>query len=72
MPVLPFVDLGGRMAVVGSQVAPSMFLGAKRMAIASGLSDPTAPITVAIISAANEIVRSLCHLTGGQPATVCR
>jgi len=72
VPVLPFVDLGGRTAIVGSQIAPSMFLGETRIAIAASLSDPTAPTTVAIISAANEIVRSLCHLTGGQPATVCR
>lgn len=70
--VLPFVDLGGRAVVVGSQVAPSMLFGQRRMAVASGLSDPTEPTTVAILSAANELVDELCTLTHGQPQSTCR
>ena len=45
--------------------------GLTREQIASGLSDPTNPVTQAIVATSNYISASICKITGGQPANVC-
>jgi hypothetical protein len=42
-----------------------------RANIATGLSDPTSPVTDAIIASANYQTASICSLTKNQPSNVC-
>ena len=72
-PVLPFVDVGNRLVAVGASIglSPGPLAGQSMEQIAGALSDPTAPTTIAILGAANEVDAAVCALTGQQPAAVC-
>jgi NAD(P)H-hydrate repair Nnr-like enzyme with NAD(P)H-hydrate epimerase domain len=45
--------------------------GLTRSAIATGLSDPTSPVTDAIIASANYQTAAICSLTKDLPSNVC-
>ncbi|MEO9181234.1 MAG: DUF929 family protein, partial [Acidimicrobiales bacterium] len=68
---IPFITLGNKFLISGSSYTPATLAGLTRSAIASGLSDPTSPVTAAIISSANYQTAALCTLTNDQPSNVC-
>jgi len=72
-PVLPFLDAGNRLVATGASIglSPGLLAGQSMEQIAGSLSDPTAPATVAILGAANELDAVICGLTGQRPASVC-
>ncbi len=68
---IPFMTIGNQFLVSGASYSPSILNGLTREQIASGLSDPTNPVTQAIVATSNYISASICKITGGQPANVC-
>lgn len=70
-PAYPFVDLGGRSVLVGTQVPPSALIGISRYDMANILAGPPRFKSLAVLTAANELSEQLCQLTHGKPANVC-
>lgn len=70
---LPFVDIGNRFVVSGAGVgfSPGVLQSMSMSQIATDLSDPTSPVTQAIVGAANVLTAAICHTTGGHPESVC-
>ena len=68
---IPFISYGNQFFVAGSSYSPATLAGTSREAIAAGLSDPTSPVTQAIITSANYQSAAICTLTGDQPSNVC-
>jgi len=67
----PFVDVANRVVVLEANLSPETLAGLTRDELAAGLSDPTNPVTRAILVAANELTASICHVDGEQPPAVC-
>jgi hypothetical protein len=65
------MSIGNKFLVSGSSFTPAALVGLTRTQIASGLSDPTSPVTVAIIASANYETATFCALTKNQPGNVC-
>ena len=72
-PLLPFVDVGGRMVVMGSAVgfSPGLLEGMSMSQVAGALGDPNSPLGRAVLGAANVLVAEVCAVDGGRPAAVC-
>ncbi len=69
---IPFVDIGNKVFVYqSSQFSPTILAGLTRQQIASGLSDPTNPVTQAIIASSNYLSAGICATNGQQPSSVC-
>lgn len=68
---IPFITYGNRFLVAGASYTPATLQGLTRSAIAAGLSDPSSPVTDAIIASANYQSAALCTLTKNQPGSVC-
>ena len=68
---IPFISAGNQFLVSGSSFTPAALAGLTRSQIASGLSDPTSPVTAAIIASANYETATFCVLTKNQPGSVC-
>lgn len=68
---IPFISFDNKFLVSGASFSPATLSGMTRSQIASGLSDPTSPVTDAIIASANYQSAAICNLTNQQPATVC-
>jgi hypothetical protein len=68
---IPFIDFANQAVGSGASYGPQLLAGKTAAQIAAALSDPTSPITKAIVGTANAFTTLLCHLTKGQPATVC-
>ncbi|MGH9108791.1 MAG: DUF929 family protein [Acidimicrobiales bacterium] len=68
---IPFIDIGNKAIITGASYSPSILQNLSRATIASGLSDPSNPVTRAIIATSNYISASICAVDGGQPAAVC-
>ena len=71
-PAYPFVDLGGRSVLVGTQVPPSALIGISRFDLSNILAGPPRFKSLSVLTAANELVVQLCGLTHGKPVKVCR
>jgi len=69
---LPFVDFGNRVVISQSSYDPSILHGLSRAQIASDLSDPTSPVTMAIVATANYLSAATCLIDGDRPAAVCQ
>jgi hypothetical protein len=67
----PFVTFGNQRFVVSPSFSPSALSGSSREQIAAILNDPTNPLGQGIISAANYLSASICHIDGQQPSDVC-
>ena len=73
----PFIDLGNSYLIQASGFDPGILQGHPRQSplswqeIAHALSDPTSPITQAIIGTANYLTAALCTLTHQLPVSVC-
>lgn len=68
---IPFISFGNQVLIAGSSYTPATLSGLSRSAIAADLSDPTNPVTAAIIATANYQTAAICHLTNQQPSNVC-
>jgi hypothetical protein len=68
---IPFVDIGNRALISGASYSPSILAGLSREQIASNLSNPSNPVTQAIVATANYITAGICATTGQQPTDVC-
>ena len=68
---IPFITYANQYLVAGASYTPATLQGLTRGAIAAGLSDPTSPVTDAIIASANFQTAAFCTLTKNQPGTVC-
>ncbi len=68
---IPFMTFDNKFLVSGASYSPDTLTGLTRSAIATGLSDPTSPVTDAIITSANYQTAAICSLTKDQPSNVC-
>jgi thiol-disulfide isomerase/thioredoxin len=78
----PFVDVDGKYIVSGAQYLPSVLgttsteepthFGLTWQQIGKDLSNPSSPVTQAIIGSANHITAAICNVTNDQPANVCK
>jgi len=68
---IPFVDMNNHWFLTGSAYDPADLANLSRDSIAAGLTDPTIPVTQAIITTANYISSGICAMTHSQPAAVC-
>jgi len=70
---LPFVDVANRLVASGAAIgfSPALLQGSSMAQIAGELSDPTNPVTEAVIGEANEIAAAICSATAQSPAAVC-
>jgi hypothetical protein len=72
-PLLPFVDVAGRVVLTGSAVgfSPGLLQGLSMNQVAAALGDPTSPVGQAVLAAANVLEAGVCAVDGGMPAAVC-
>jgi hypothetical protein len=68
---IPFITLDNKFFVSGASYSPDALTNLTRANIATGLSDPTSPVTDAIIASANYQTAAICSLTNNQPSNVC-
>jgi thiol-disulfide isomerase/thioredoxin len=67
----PYVNIGNRAVIIGSQYQPSAFSGLTWHQVAAAIRDPSTAIAKDVGGAANMITAELCRLTHGQPGGVC-
>ena len=68
---IPFLDIGNRYFMAGSNFLPGVLAGMTQDNIAAGLSQSGSVVTQDIVGAANEITADICSLTHSAPASVC-
>jgi hypothetical protein len=68
---IPFMTFDNKFLVSGASYSPDTLTNLSRTVIATGLSDPTSPVTDAIIASANYQTAAICSLTNNQPSNVC-
>jgi thiol-disulfide isomerase/thioredoxin len=68
---IPFITMDNKFLLSGASYAPDVLSSLTRANIASGLSDPTSPVTIAIIASANYQTAAICSLTNDRPTNVC-
>ena len=68
----PFLDIGNMVFTEGTAYDPNTLAGQKREDIAANLTDPTNPVTQAIIATANYMSAGICATNGAKPASVCQ
>lgn len=68
---IPFMSFGNKFFVSGASYSPDTLTNLSRTVIATGLSDPTSPVTDAIIASANYQSAAICSLTNNEPSNVC-
>ncbi len=67
----PFVNINNMALISGASFDPQILAGLSWTDIASGLSDPTNPVTQAILATGNYMSASICQATKGKPGDVC-
>jgi Domain of unknown function (DUF929) len=67
----PFVDINNSVLFSGASYDPQVLAGLNWTAISGGLSDPTNPVTRAILTTGNYMSAAICKATKGQPGNVC-
>ena len=67
----PFVDIGNRMVTSTSGFSPAVLAKQSQGAVAAGLTQPTDPVTQAIVATANQLTAGICAATAQQPVAVC-
>ena len=68
----PFVDINNALLFSGASYDPQILAGLSWSTIASGLSDPTNPVTQAILTTGNYMSAGICQASKGQPSSVCQ
>jgi hypothetical protein len=67
----PFVDIDNSLLFSGASYDPQVLAGLDWTEISGGLSDPTNPVTQAILATGNYMSAGICKATKGQPGSVC-
>jgi hypothetical protein len=67
----PYVDVDNKVLFSGSTYEPGLLTGLSQTQIVATLTDPTNPVTRAVVGTANYIAASICAGTRGAPADVC-
>jgi len=67
----PFVDINNGLLVSGASYDPQILAGLSWTDISGSLSDPTNPITQAVLTTGNYMSAGICQATHGQPGSVC-
>ena len=72
-PVLPFLDVGNRLVLVGAQgdASPELLAGLSMSGIVTALDDPSTAVAKAVLGEANDISAAICASDGQMPAEVC-
>ena len=68
---IPFVDFGNRYYAVGSGYDMHLLADRTWEDVASALTDPSSPLTKAVVGNANYIAAGICQLTQNEPSSVC-
>jgi Domain of unknown function (DUF929) len=68
---IPYMTIDNKYLVSGASFTPAALSNLTRSQIAAGLSDPTNPVTRAIVTDANYLSAAICTATKNQPASVC-
>ena len=71
--ILPFLDVGNRLILVGDAIgySPGLLHGMDVAAVATALGDPTSPVARAVLGLADDITAVICAEDGKKPAAVC-
>lgn len=67
----PFISINNHVLVSGASYDPTVLAGQTWQQIANGLSDPTNPVTQAIVASANYLSAGICASSKNAPAAVC-
>ena len=67
----PFVDIAGRYTLGGAGFSPQVLQGLSWSQIANELSNPSSPVTQAVVGNANILTAAICTATSNQPQSVC-
>lgn len=65
-------DVANRYVLSGSSYSPAVLDGLSQDQIAGYLGTPAAPLTQAVVTAANEISATICAVDRGRPGSVCQ
>ncbi len=68
---VPFMSYGDQYVTTSGLFVPTMLQNLTWQQIAAKLSDPTSPVTQAIVGGANYQTAAICKLTKDQPGSVC-
>ena len=68
---IPFMDFANKYLSVGPGYNPQLLSGLTHAQIASKLSNPNDPVTLAIVGNANYLTAAICDVTNNQPQDVC-
>jgi len=68
---IPFITMDNKFIISGASYSPDTLTSLTRSDIATGLSDPTSPVTDAIIASANYQTAAICSMTNNEPSNVC-
>jgi type II secretory pathway pseudopilin PulG len=68
---IPWIDVGGRYAMISSGYNPGILAGLDWNAIAARLVDPNDIVAKGVLGNANHITAAICKVTDMQPADVC-
>jgi hypothetical protein len=68
---IPFMDVANQFYAAGAGYHPQVLTGLSAEQIASKLSNPSDPVTRAIVGNANYLTNAICKVTNNQPADVC-
>ena len=67
----PFVDINNAVLFSGASYDPQLLAGLSWTDISGSLSDPTNPVTQAILTTGNYMSAAICQASKGQPGAVC-
>jgi hypothetical protein len=67
----PFVDINNALLFSGASYDPQILAGLSWTDISGSLSDPTNPVTQAVLTTGNYMSAGICQATHGQPGSVC-
>ena len=67
----PFVDINNALLFSVASYDPQILAGLSWTDISGSLSDPTTPITQAVLTTGNYMSAGICQATHGQPGSVC-
>jgi hypothetical protein len=65
-------DVANKFVLSGSAYSPAVLDGLTQDQIAGDLANPAAPLTQAVVTAANEITATICAVDGQKPGAVCQ
>jgi Domain of unknown function (DUF929) len=65
-------DVANKFVLSGSAMSPAVLDGLTQDQIAGDLATPAAPLTQAVVTAANEITATICAVDGQKPGSVCQ